>query len=242
MKNENIVLYGCGLEGKRFYFQYGNELNIKFAIDRESKGNDYFYGIPKYRIEEIEDIKKHFIIVSVGNEHWLSIKHELERRGLKCHLNFIWCRWFGKKKEAVLYGNCHIDVLRRYLYSNSDFQRKYNILNYRIYDLNENNIELFKDEISHCDLLITQDIREENKFNMPSANELISITKKECISIRIPNVYRINLFWPQIDLETMSEPEDLDNIAFYVIGRGDNIIEDGYRKGKTVEEIGRAHV
>lgn len=237
MENRPIVIYGCGNEGKRFYWKYRNRLNILFAIDQNSKENSHFYDLPKHKLKEVRHIEKYYIVVTVGEEYWINVKEQLEQIGLNCGSNFIWHKWFESKKRAVLYGNCHMVHLMKYLRSNIEFQREYDIFLYRINYFTDDRIETFKDDVSHCDLFITQDIREGNKFNMPSADDLISLMQEGSISLRIPNLYSVNLFYPQIDLERLGEQDFIEDIAFYIMGRGDEIIESGFKEGKTVEEM-----
>jgi hypothetical protein len=236
MRNKPVVLYGCGYEGKKFYWKYREELDIRFAVDQNAREKEYFYVIPKRRIDEIEDIENYFVIVTTGSENWISIKAVLENKGLKCDMDFTWSRWFKKKRIAVLYGNCHMEVLGKYFHSNIDFQREYEVYLYILYK--DINIEILKGDIEHCDLFVTQDVRKENKHHRPSADSLISITRSGCRSIRIPNLHGMNLFYPQMDLRRLGEQDSvIEDVAYYVIGRGDEIIESGFRNGKTVDEM-----
>ncbi len=237
MENRAIVIYGCGNEGKNFYWKYRNRLNILFAIDQNSRENSHFYDLPKHKLREVRHIEKYYIVVTVGEGYWINVKEQLEQIGLKCGINFIWSKWFECKKRAILYGNCHMVHLMKYLRSNIEFQREYDTFLYGINYFSDDRIETFKDDVSHCDLFITQDIREGNKFNTPSAEHLISLMQEDSVALRIPNIHGVNLFYPQMDLERLGEQDFIEDIAFDVMGRGDEIIEKGFKEGKTEEEM-----
>lgn len=49
-KNEEIVIYGAGHEGEKFYYAYGEQYRIRFYIDRMADRS--IHGIPVYSLNE----------------------------------------------------------------------------------------------------------------------------------------------------------------------------------------------
>lgn len=92
--------------------------------------------------------------------------------------DFVWMQDLGKK-VAILYGNCHMDVLEKYLMNNPYFYSEYVIKRKLVNFMSIN--EPSDEETESCDLLLCQDIREGNELGVLSADELI---KKH-----LPNVY-----------------------------------------------------
>ena len=187
----SIILYGISLEGEKFYYKYKDILDIQYCIDRKEQA--LFHGYSVFKLtEKIEDLNKHLIIVTATMSVYEEIKKELTSIGLREFENFIPCTAFGKKL-AIVYGNCHMSTLALYLQQNYYFNSEYFI---RFYYIGEWETPSEK-ELKKCDLLITQDIREKNEFNMPSYMSLVSDIKKEALVVIVPNLYGCNLFFPQ---------------------------------------------
>lgn len=167
----SIILYGISLEGEKFYYKYKDILDIQYCIDRKEQA--LFHGYSVFKLtEKIEDLNKHLIIVTATMSVYEEIKKELTSIGLREFENFIPCTAFGKKL-AIVYGNCHMSTLALYLQQNYYFNSEYFI---RFYYIGEWETPSEK-ELKKCDLLITQDIREKNEFNMPSYMSLVSDIK-----------------------------------------------------------------
>lgn len=72
--------------------------------------------------------------------------------------------------------------------------------------------------LEYCKLLILQDVQENNSLNLPGAKKLIEKTKKECISIKIPNLYGCNLNMKE-NKKSLEEALDDGEIFIYVCVR-----------------------
>lgn len=193
---EKVVLYGVGLEGEQFYCKYKNTYQFVYAIDRN--GNRTFHDLKVYNLEEVkEDLKNYFIYVAMEDTpSWIEARDTLQNIGLIEFDKFSSVKC-ANRKLAVFYGNCHVAHLMRYMRVNPAFDRAF-ATRYYFYDggelLQKNNKVL-----KQCNLLITQDILSTNKLGLPSAEELISrVSAEHCISIKIPNLFGYNLFFPQL--------------------------------------------
>ena len=246
----SIILYGISLEGEIFYYKYKDILDIQYCIDRKEQA--LFHGYSVFKLtEKIEDLNKHLIIVTATMSVYEEIKKELTSIGLREFENFIPCTAFGKKL-AIVYGNCHMSTLALYLQQNYYFNSEYFI---RFYYIGEWETPSEK-ELKKCDLLITQDIREKNEFNMPSYMSLVSDIKKEALVVIVPNLYGCNLFFPQcnnVDLTLNvrqhfeKEAISTDNyndvqkqrirVSVNSIGKRDACIDSLYLKGFSQESI-----
>lgn len=189
---EQIVLYGTGLEGEKFWCKYHKEYEIMYCIDKRERSS--FHGKKVYSIDQCVDIiGKYYIVVTVGESVYIEIKKILEKQALVEYQDFVYMSAV-RKNIAFIYGNCHMGALYRYLNLNYYFKKKYFLKFYSIVtDDAPSDLEL-----AYCDLLITQDIREENSFGKPSAAYIIEkhVYGKNII---IPNLYGYNLYFPQID-------------------------------------------
>lgn len=254
---EKVILYGTGLEGEKFYCRYKPKLEIVYCLDKR-KRND-FHGKSVFTLDEKkEDVKKYFVVVTVSHIIYKHLKLKLEKIGLREYKDFIHGDAIGKKL-VFMYGNCHMSALGRYLSLNYGFSSRYYICQYNITQDNAPQ----GSELEYCDVLITQDIREDNYLGKTSAQVLIdrhAIGK----NILVPNLYGYNLFFPQvefgnsqdyqqkrwervgchlgkdaIDLDTLEENGKITahDFAYMMMGYGDAYIDEMYHKGATVEMI-----
>lgn len=194
MNKEKIVVYGTGIDGERFYYKYKETYEIVFYVDKT--GNRKFHGLQVYALNEaLEKIKNYFVVVATDRAEYNELKKQWGVKFVEFK-NFVWMQDLGKK-IAILYGNCHMDVLEKYLINNPYFYSEYiikrKLVNYTL--VNEPSDE----EMSECDLLLCQDIREGNELGVLSADELVRKTSPKCISIKIVNLHGYNLFFPQMD-------------------------------------------
>ncbi len=195
MNKEKIVVYGTGIDGERFYYKYKETYEIVFYVDKT--GNRKFHGLQVYALNEaLEKIKNYFVVVATARAEYNELKKQWGGVKFVEFKNFVWMQDLGKK-IAILYGNCHMDVLEKYLINNPYFYSEYiikrKLVNYTL--VNEPSDE----EMSECDLLLCQDIREGNELGVLSADELVRKTSPKCISIKIVNLHGYNLFFPQMD-------------------------------------------
>ncbi|MDE6568378.1 MAG: hypothetical protein K2K70_11685 [Lachnospiraceae bacterium] len=193
----DIVIWGCGLEGEKFYWAWRHKINILYAIDIRYQTLHEFHGIEVRSPQDTESLRQHYIVVCVGDVGiWNEISGHLKKNGLTEFDNFIRSDLYGDKKLAVLYGNCHMVAIEKYLKGNLEFSRNYNT---RLYYVNNTEGECFPTEaaMKGCDLFIAQDINERNARGLPSAFEVRKKLKEGSNCVIVPNVYGMNLYFPQ---------------------------------------------
>ena len=184
-----IVLYGTGMEGEKFYCKWHEFYEIVFCIDQ--RHGRTFHGLPVYDISEVQTSLGDYLVVIAGKEPFrYEMENRLKKIGLLEYKNYIFSECIGRKL-AILYGNCHMVVLEKYLCSNPKFSDEYYIkiflVNYKKYP-SENDLQ-------HCSLLIGEDIRADGGH--VSIYDLKSCVSQECISIIIPNLFGTNIYFPQ---------------------------------------------
>ncbi len=226
-----IVLYGIGLEGEKFYYRWKDEYEIVFCIDKFPKKT--FHGVPVYDIckKGIADkIREYFIVIAGRLPHRNDMEKKLKEIGLKEYEDYTFSERIGRN-PAILYGNCHMDILERYLNSNPLFANKYFTKRFFIAE----GAVPSENDLAHCDLLIGQDIW--SKGGYVSIDELKSKTRESCRKIIIPNLYGTNLYFPQAEKDGV---EILENYESFLRHFKDDAL--GYRGGveqkKAVKNIG----
>lgn len=225
-----VVLYGVGLEAEKFWARMHYHYDIIYCLDRKQQKT--FHGIPVYNVEDKkEELKKVQIIVTPVGLAYFEIKQKLENMGLQEFKNFISARLFGRKLVSI-YGNCHMNSLKEYLINNVFFSEKYITIFHYIGEKNAPQ----KEELEYCSVFITQDIRKENEFGMPSANELCKFLKKGK-SIVVPNLYGYNLFFPQCYFPEDGQVEKHFGIEALDIRQKDELTKQNIRV--TVNSIGK---
>lgn len=196
---QDIVIWGCGLEGEKFYWTWRHKVNILCAIDMRYQTLQQFHGIEVHSPQDIKSLKQHYIVVCVGDLGiWNEISNKLRANGLDEFEDYIRSDFYGDKKLAVLYGNCHMEAIEKYLKRNPQFSKNYRI---RLYYVHNTDGECFPSEtaMKNCDLFIAQDINEKNTKGLPNAFALKKMLRKESICIIIPNTYGMNLYFPQCE-------------------------------------------
>lgn len=252
MQDKEIVLYGAGFEGEKFYWQYHDKYKIAFAVDQLN--NRDFHGLQVYSSDEVlrGGIEKYQIVVAAVWETYLIIKKKLEGMGLTEFEHFTWSTNFGKKL-CILYGNCHMRILEEYLCNNIYFIRNYIVRRFFCTYIPNACCLPDESELRNCDLLITQDIRDNSSNPFPGAQKIIKQVPDACRCITIPNLFGYNLFFPQgkaeVDLRGHigrgcipcegKTKEELSSIEVrsraYCIG--DVNVVKLYQEGKGVEQI-----
>ena len=198
LRSNSIILHGTGMIGEKFYTKYHDRYEIKYCID--SRDRNDFHGL---KVVKPDEVSKEFlggltIVITVHQNAYPEIKNYYERNGLIEFENFIY--WGDlNKKLAIFYGNCHFIVLNKYFMQIPDFTRTYTVRSYWVYGYGVEKDGISSIEKNHCDLLITQDIREDNSTEVISAGKLISQMPMSCRVVVIPNLYSFNLFFPQVE-------------------------------------------
>ncbi len=246
---EEIVLYGAGLAGEKFYCRYKDRFRIKYVIDRNC--GRLFHGANVYSFADKKDeLKNEMIIVAAGTPAaYKEISAVLEENGLEEFKNY---RSFENidRDLAILYGNCHFFILEEYLRSNPVFNKQYHL---RFHYVAGNDPCPKKVELEHCKLIISQDIQEDNALHRPGAEQLFSCVEEDCIKILVPNLYGYNLFFPQIQrpdrnvalkhinseaiLRKDATAKSQEEYISWISGWRDKNIEDMFEAGGKIDDI-----
>jgi len=144
-------------------------------------------------------------------------------------------------KNVILYGNCHMAVLKLVLERIPVFAREYRILETNLIQ-NIASADYFKSDIwEQCDVFIHQDIQLNNKYGVEySSDYVIRSLKKACRIISVPNLYGLpECFFPQ----HIKNAEPLHSVKSHQsIFLRDAIIENVLRSdGLSVKRIERAY-
>ena len=192
---EDIILYGTGVTAEKFYWKWKETYNILYCI---GEGQALFHEKRVYPPCEIkrEHIKQR-IIVAVNKETYPSVRKWLMSLGFIEFDDFLWNYELGKDL-VILYGNCHMHVLEKYLNSVPDFAHQYVIRKKTVFEQEDFERIPTKEELLSCKVLITQDINQENSQSVPSADCLLHMVSPNCRTVKIPNLYGYNLFYPQL--------------------------------------------
>ena len=193
--DRKIIIYGAGFLAEKF-FCMNSQYKIEFVIDRRIRS---FHGIRCYRLDEVtERLTEHSAIVVVTgvgnsrNEMMLS----LERLGLREELDYTLVENFNKEL-AILYGNCHMEIIERFLRMAPSFSDHYFTKMYFVGHDSENERWPDKGTLKKCKLFISQYIRDDNSQDVPG-HEILSKMCDKAVCVIIPNLYGINMFFPQI--------------------------------------------
>lgn len=233
-----IALYGIGTEGEKFYFNYKDTCEICYVIDRQNQRT--FHGKSVYTLDEaLGEKQKVLIVVACGKNIYLEIREVLENKGLVEFQDFIWYEYIDKKM-VILYGNCHMSGIESYLMSNPYFRQQYYVKRFCVTEEVPT-----KEELQACGVLICQDINDNNKLGVPSYDKLFELTKDECVKILIPNLFGLNLFFPQIyeseEWKRHLRNDGYDGEVYQAtvrrIGIPDENIRQLWKEGKSIDEI-----
>lgn len=193
---KKAVLYGAGIQGEKFYIRWRKRYEIQYVIDKNA--HRFFHGLPVYSFEEkCDDLKHQYIIIATAKTHYDVISRNLKEIGCIEFDDFIWMEEIDRKL-MILYGNCHMAVIERYLNANPNVTKEFAIRRYYVSDADERYRIPEERQLKECSVFITQDIREENKAYVPGYVKLKEKLMRECTSIVIPNVFECNMFFPQI--------------------------------------------
>lgn len=209
-KNQEINVYGIGINALKFMLRCGDEVTVKSFIEgRKVKQKFMDLDVPVIDVKEAEVyLKRYYTIVASSENVYFEIKETLESYGLKEFIDFEYHECFHKKL-AILYGNCHGGVLKRYLSMSKEFSSQYGfypveqIQECAQYKKDNPNIKVYErylEALHYCDLFIHQGVKKENYFGEEfSSDAFIKFLKPGCTKIVFPNLYRMPMFmFPQM--------------------------------------------
>lgn len=236
-----VIIWGTGLNAVQFTYQVKNTLKIAGYID---SNGDYgqFQGKTVYRLSEISDYKKYYIIFAGTISIYESeIRPQLLQLGIKEFEDFICAKWY-QKKMVLLHGNCHMSALSEALASSEGFDEKYFIYKHRMIQEYRYGETIDPYIIGHCDVFIHEDIQPQNRYGYKLSDEyLIPLLKKSCKNITIPNLFGLARgFFPQYDGYNSNDKNrplrnGIDKNGMFP--HSDIVIDQAVKKGMPIGDI-----
>lgn len=231
------IIWGTGYTAAEFTYHNKNKNRIDFYVDNYTQGEQTFCGKKVLRFCEIdrELLNDHFIIVATREQIYPEIKKQLKEIGCREFFDYAFYQHLGKK-IAMLHGNCHMDVVKRFLLSSRQFKDRYCVYpNLLIQDIKEKCLD--EEVLQNLDLFIHQDIRYDNCFGHKLSDEyILPKLKKECLQITVPNLFGLgSILFPQ-SVFNKKNPVLSGNREGY-FPHADIIIDKALEDGKDIQEI-----
>ncbi len=224
MLNREIIIFGAGKTGEKFIYHHFEDIKVNCFWDNYKTGK-----ILGYEILRPKAGGKCFIVVT--SPCYIEIRRQLLQMGYQEFTDFIPYQIF-KKRMAVVYGNCHMEVIRLYLERHREFASEYGFYPFPMIQQLKDIQWDFSSVLQHCDLFFHQSVRKNNIFGEEYSSEsMFQYLPKSCETIALPNLYGMPKYlFPQLDMRAGSvgqfAPFFLDcNIALWI------------KEGKRLEEV-----
>lgn len=162
-------------------------------------------------------------MIAMNSRNYQAVKKNILELGLKENEDFV---WWKEKLKAIIYGNCHMNVIKEILLSSSEFKRRYTL---NIHSVNSLDEKVLENDLAYTDLVVSQDIKDDNKLKVPGVNDIKKLAMG--VVLTVPNLYGMNFFYPQlcgkinIDLSFYNSEHVNRN------GKGDSFVENSYENG-----------
>ena len=172
----SVVVWGTGVDAARCIYELSQrDMEIEYCVEEAHKPNR-FYCYDLYEAD-LSHVRNKFVAVAVPMERYLKIKKKLNELGLIEFEDFVHYELLYKKM-AILHGNCHMDIVGRFLNLSIAFKRSYMVYPNQAIHLNaEGRID--ECVLRHCDLWIHQDIRSDVRYGYLLSDEGIRGKLKE---------------------------------------------------------------
>ncbi len=241
-RNMRYVVWGTGVHAAQFLYGNQNLTYIEFFIDNNASAGQnecLFFGKKVLKFNDIQKdyLEKFFLILATSKKVYMAISRQLHEMGYREFINFAYYQYFDKR-VVLLHGNCHMDIIRRFLLSSESFADNYAVYPLPlIQDIEEKCIE--ENVLRHCDLFIHEDIRAENEFGYKLSDEyVLPRLKKECKEITVPNLFGMGqAFFPQMIWNEHNPPlcGGKDTNGFFPFA--DTVIDEAVKREENYEEI-----
>lgn len=261
-EDKMIAIWGTGKTGKLTYYSLRNKFEIIGWYDNDpNKWGKELFGLPIMKFEK-KDINQIIIISSIYwkeianqletesctvledyyvdwmlNNTMIDYLTALEWRGKTFAIELI-ARLKEHKKTVICYGNCQTTLIQQYLLLNKELLSLYKFIN--IPRVCENINSSWSDInceslLKECDLFIYQRVSDDNKYGeIRGTNQIISLLRKECKLVCIPNIY-FEGYFPQKCKNERNVLMDIQEDGMFEWG--DKNIEKLYFEGKSAQEI-----
>ncbi|MCM1222684.1 MAG: WcbI family polysaccharide biosynthesis putative acetyltransferase [Lachnospiraceae bacterium] len=226
---------GTGIHGAKCAWmlrRYG--IDIRYFISKNGGGVETFRGKQIYR----ENVEGLYILVATSPEVYWLVSDELRNEGKREFEDFAYYEWLFKD-VVLLHGNCHMEIIRKFLLSSSAFRDRFAIYPYPLLVSATKQFRTEPEIFRHIDVWIHQDIRRNNQFGYKVSDEYIrSNVSPEIREIIIPHLYGIGkmLFPQSISLDGNEAINDgLDGDGLFL--HGDKVIEKAIGRGMKMDEM-----
>lgn len=257
-KHEKIIIFGSGELAKQLYYIYKGQYDVMFFLDNYKNSNIFIENKNIYKYTK--SIKKEYKIVIASSTHWIEISEQLINDGFQIYKNFApyWMVKYdsipyfslfkifkGKyankiiyymkkgKKIAIIHGNCQTWIIKKFLEKNKIFSEKYIFIDLPlIFQFQKEQLDIIRHDLlwKRCDLLITQIISNENKFNVElSNNSIYQMLDTNCKILTIPSLYFKGYFPQAIRNNTPFQKE--------IFPWRDKFVDSLFMKEKNINKI-----
>ena len=239
--NNNLAIFGVGLHAQRcLYLLNTKNIDIECYFDNRFAGKT-FRGKKVLEVTT-DNLRGKLIIIAVSAEKYQSVRVQLIELGLKEFCDFIYYKLIDHKM-VILYGNCHIEIMKAMLQNSKKFSCIYSFYPLPVIMEIDSSI-LTEDILTNCDLFLGQDIRDNNPFGeLCSTSKIVSRLSSTCDIYIIPNLYGLGtMYFPQYKKDFNKHEWD----GFYINGKwdqfgffpfSDSIIDDFLRRGMDDNSI-----
>ena len=235
----DIVLWGCGLEGERFYYRFFHlkakgivEANVCCVVDN-GHVNKKFHG---FVIQSPNDIRgtNNLICVSTSEHVYRMIRAELIQQGKEEFRDFIWARMYFRKL-CVWNGNCHFDVYLSYLNLSEKFRNQFCVYPFEAIMSGK---PLPLRALEEADLFLYQHVKGNDPvFACRNDEHVFPFLKDDTIKISVPNFYPLGEMIYQSQIRGEFFRYELINGVHIILH--DRLIDKAYSCGEmlSVEEL-----
>ncbi len=241
-----IAIWGIGKLGKKCYYRYRSKYQIVCFIDSKASVSE-LYGLPVIRPDQIQKGAYKIVVASTffGEiaaqcnamelfyyDDFMSHKaFELKRIYLLEVLRYakesrseqIIHELCQGRLRAIVLGNCQTQIISKLLECSEAFRKRYILMEIpAVNAFRDEEKDLFFtycDLQNACDLLITQAIKENNRWDNRFSNRVLIPLMGAAQVIRIPVLY-FDVYFPQAVRAKKTVMKDVIDVGIYPYGDG----------------------
>lgn len=138
LKNTAVDFFGCGNTAKKFYFDYGSELNIcRMISNNPAEQTVRFHDKSEYKVERPVQKGKNSNFIIICSNDYENIAEQLMLLGYIPFRDFVDYEMasivLGEKKILLLYGFCHLRGMKDVLKETASLNKEYEAVFYPNY-------------------------------------------------------------------------------------------------------------
>lgn len=176
-----------------------------------------------------------FVVVTTNLKNYCDVQAVLKEYGKVEFDDYIWAPLWGKKLVA-LHGNCHMEIVKRILLDNDEFNLKYAIYEIPFIQCNKKGY-IDTNLLQHLDVFIHQDIRNDNKYGERLSDEYNrKFLRGDCVDITVPNLFGYGkMFFPGFMWNPYNYVCEYDRNGLFP--HSDRVLNELFEKNISVGEI-----